>query len=291
MAALASRLALAYRPGLGIPRLDRPGQASVNSYLLIGERSVVIVDCQRTAVEARTVVAAARGTCLPVEAIVLTHEYADHIVGLDIVARAFLDAPILDGEVTRDWIVREGYGLLEMMRPVVGPAIHDRIPEPTRIMRPNQVIRLAGNDWHIDQLGPGEASGMTLLHTEAEDILIAGDLFGSRSTPWLLDGHMRDWVRQLDAAEARYGGVGTSLPGHGAAAPAGGLIREQRAYLRYIEDLVRAALADDGRLPEEALPAIRAAMDARFPDYPRVAPQPDLIDRNARALAIEIGSP
>jgi glyoxylase-like metal-dependent hydrolase (beta-lactamase superfamily II) len=287
---LAARGARAYRPGAGVEvvRLDRPGEGSVNSYLLVGQRSVAILDCQRTAVEARAVAAAARGTGLPVEAILLSHEHADHIVGLDVIARAFPDAPIMAGEGTRDWIAREGPGLVTAMRGFLGAAIPERIPVPTRILRAGEVIRLAGAEWRVDQLGPGEAGGMTVLHAEAEDILFAADLFGSRATPWLLDGHVRGWVAQLEAAQARYGGIGTALPGHGAAAPAGALIGEQLAYLRAFEGLVRAELAGAASLPEGAAARIRRATEARFPGYPRVAPQPNLIELNAEAVAREI---
>jgi glyoxylase-like metal-dependent hydrolase (beta-lactamase superfamily II) len=287
---LASHTAGAYRPGAGLEvvRLDRPGEGSVNSFLLVGERSVAILDCQRTAVEARAVVAAARGTGLPVEAIVLSHEHADHVVGLDVLARAFPDAPIMAGEATRDWIAREGGGLLGMMRSVLGAAIPERIPVPTRILRPGEAIRLAGVEWRVDQLGAGEAAGMTLLHAEAADMLFAADLFGSRATPWLLDGHTLAWIGQLEAALPRYGGVATGLPGHGAAGPAGALIGEQLAYLRAFEGLVRAELAGAAALPEGAASRIRRATEARFPGYPRVAPQPNLIELNAEALAREL---
>jgi glyoxylase-like metal-dependent hydrolase (beta-lactamase superfamily II) len=287
---LAARAASAYRPGAGLEvvRLDRPGQGSVNSFLLVGDRSVAILDCQRTAVEARAVVAAARGTGLPVEAIVLSHEHADHVVGLEVVARAFPDAPILAGEGTRDWIAREGPGLVRAMRNVFGVAIPERIPVPGRILRPGEVIRLAGVEWRVDQLGPGEAGGMTVLHAEAEDVLFAADLFGSRATPWLLDGHVRAWIAQLEAALPRYGGVGTALPGHGAAAPASALIGEQLSYLRAFETLVRAELGGGAVLPEGAAARIRHATETRFPGYPRVAPQPNLIELNAEALAREL---
>ncbi len=76
--------AQAYQPGgtLSVVKFDRPGDASVNSYILIGPRTQVILDCQRTAVEARQLVAMARGLDLPVEAIVLSHEHPDHVAAL-----------------------------------------------------------------------------------------------------------------------------------------------------------------------------------------------------------------
>ncbi|MBU8541387.1 MBL fold metallo-hydrolase [Falsiroseomonas tokyonensis] len=282
--------ARAYTPGAGleVAKYDRPGEGSVNSFLLLGPRSLVIVDCQRTAVEAAQVVAHARGTGLPVEAIFLSHEHADHVTGLEVVRRAFPEAPILAGEGTRDYIARNGAALISQMQGFFPGRVPDRLPVPTRVLRPDERITLAGAEWRVDQLGRGEASGMTLLYSEANDLLVTADLCGNRATPWLLDGHVLDWIAQLEAALPRYAGVGTALPGHGAAAPAGVLIREQLDYLRSMERAVRAELAVATPLTPEAARRIAAMMAARYPGFPRVAPMPNLVELNAAALAREI---
>lgn len=281
-----------YTPGAGleVAKYDRPGQGSVNSYLLIGPRSVVIVDRQRTSIEAAQVVAHARGIGLPVEAIVLTHEHPDHVTGLEVVRRAFPQAQLLAGDVTRDWIARNGRDLVAVMQGFFPGRVPDTIPVPTLVLRPDQRITLAGVEWRVDQLGRGEAGGMTLLSAEPNDLLVAADLFGNRATPWLLDGHALDWIAQLEQPLPRYAGVGTALPGHGAAAPAGPLISEQLDYLRAMEAAVRAELATATPLTPAAAAAerIRAAMDARSPGFPRVAAQPNLIALNAASLAREI---
>lgn len=292
LSVLALSRAQAYTPGAGleVAKYDRPGEGSVNSFLLIGPRSVVIVDCQRTSVEAAQVVAHARGTGLPVEAIFLSHEHADHVTGLEVVRQAFPDAPILAGEGTRDYIARSGRELIGMMQGFFPGRVPDTLPVPTRVLRPDERITLAGAEWRVDQLGRGEASGMTLLHSEANDLLVTADLCGNRATPWLLDGSTLDWIAQLEAVLPRYAGVRTALPGHGAAAPAGVLIREQLEYLRTMERLVRAELAIAAPLAPAAAQRVRAAMDARYQGFPRVAPMPNLIELNAAALAREIAT-
>ncbi|WP_066716003.1 MULTISPECIES: MBL fold metallo-hydrolase [Hyphomicrobiales] len=281
--------AQAYQPGgtLSVVKFDRPGDASVNSYILIGPRTQVILDCQRTAVEARQLVAMARGLDLPVEAIVLSHEHPDHVGGAQVVRDAFPDAALLASETTHAAIRRDGAAMMAEMKRFFGPVMPDAVPIPTRILRPGERLRLADVEWQVDQLGPCEAAGMTMLHAEAQGILFAADLVGNRVTPWLVDGHTTAWLGELAAARQRYASVDLALPGHGSAAPMVALIDEQRAYLESFRAEVMATIGTAKPTPE-ALSAIRSKTESRYPGYPKVAPPPDLIERNANAVAAEL---
>jgi glyoxylase-like metal-dependent hydrolase (beta-lactamase superfamily II) len=284
--------ARAYRPGAGleIARFDRPGESSVNSYILIGPRSIVILDGQRTAVEARSVAALARGLGLPVEAIVLSHDHPDHFGGLKLIADAFPQAPILASEATRDSVARIGQPVLAQMRGMFGDAMPASVPLPNRILRHNERLSLAGTEWVVDIVGPCEsATGMTMLYSEAENVLFAADLFGNSVTPWLVDGTTRAWIAELERAAIRYQGVQTALPGHGAAAAAAPLITAELNYLRSFHALVRQEV-QAGVLNDAGRARIRAAVEARYPIAPKVAPPPRLIEMNADAVAREIGN-
>lgn len=278
-------------PDFEVARYDRPGEGAVNSYILVGPSSVAILDCQRTRVEARHVVALARGTGLPVEAIFLSHEHPDHIGGLEVVAGAFPDAPIVSSRVTRDWIADNREGLVPFLKSVLGPAAPDTVPIPTRTVEPGETLTLAGVPFVVDQIGPCEATGMTLLHAPERDLLFAADLFDNRFTPWLVDGHTAAWMAELERAIPRYAGVGTAIVGHGAAGPAGPMMRDTLAYLRTFRELVAAeigAIAADATVGAEGRARIRAALAARYPGYPQVVPLPTLLDMNIDAVAREL---
>jgi glyoxylase-like metal-dependent hydrolase (beta-lactamase superfamily II) len=273
---------------LDIARFDRPGEGAVNSYILAGERSCVILDCQRTRIEARHVVSLARGTGLPVEAIFISHEHPDHIAGLETVAGAFPDAPILASETTRDWIAANRAQLIPILRSVLGPAAPDSVPLPTRVVRPGETLNLAGSEWRVDQIGPCEAAGMTLLHNERQDVLFAADLFDNRFTPWLVDGTTGAWVAEIERNLGRYGDVGTALVGHGSAGPARPMMQDTLAYLRFFREAVRRELPPTGDVPAAGRARIRAALAERFPGYPQVVPLPTLLDMNVDAVAREL---
>lgn len=281
-----------YRPGQGLEvvKVDRPGDSSVNSYLLVGPRSIVIVDGQRTAVEARQVAAMARGLGLPVEAILLSHDHPDHFGGLKIIADAFPQAPILASEPTRDSLARIAAPTLAAMRGMFGDAMPDSVPMPNRILRHGESLSLAGTEWVVDLTAPCEsANGMTMLYSEANSLLFAGDLFGNSVTPWLVDGTTRSWIAELEKAATRYQSVRTALPGHGAAAPAAPLIAAEQSYLREFHALVRQE-TQAGPLTDAARARIRATVEARYPAAPKVAPPPNLIGMNADAVARELAS-
>lgn len=286
---LMARRVAAYAPGSGldIVQINRPGDASVNSYILEGRDSLVLIDGQRTGVEARQVTALARGLRKPVEAIVVSHEHPDHFGGLPVLADAFPEAPILASQVTADALARTAAPTLAFMTARFGSAMPATVPTPTRIVAGGDRLRLAGLDWAVNQLGPCEAGGMTLLHQPESGVLFAADLVGNQVTPWLVDGHSGAWVEELRAARARYADVPTCLPGHGAAAPAAALIDAQGDYLTFFRDLVQQA-ARGGTLTDSLRADIRAATEARYPGHPLVAPSPDLIEMNADAVAAEL---
>ncbi|MFM9974740.1 MAG: MBL fold metallo-hydrolase [Beijerinckiaceae bacterium] len=273
--------------GLDIIQINRPGEGAVNSYIFAGADSIAIIDGQRTGIEARQVVALARGLGKPVDAIVLSHEHPDHFGGLQVLAEAFPQTPILASETTTRFLAESGANTLAFMKTLFGAAMPDTVPKPTRLVAHGDRVGLAGLDWTVDQRGRCEALGMTMLHQAERSILFAADLVGNRVTPWLVDKSTGSWLTELGTAKARYADIATCLPGHGAAAPALALFDEEMSYLTFFRELVRSEMRG-GPLSDDAKGRVRAATLARFPGYPAVAPAPDLIGLNAEAIASEL---
>ena len=133
----------------------------------------------------------------------ITHEHIDHAGGLDLIAKAFPDAPILASAVTRDTIAQEKGALIPVMKRIFGADFPDDVPLPNRMVTHGETLQLAGRAWIVDQLGPCEAKGITMLRSEGGEVLIAADLAGNRMTPWLVDGTTRPWAREFTASRAR----------------------------------------------------------------------------------------
>ncbi len=289
LSALSAGRVSAYAPGTGLDiiQINRPGDAAVNSYIVEGRASLVLIDGQRTGVEARQVAAMAKGLGKPVEAIFLSHEHPDHFGGLQVLVDAFPEAPLLASETTLTALEQIAESTLAFMTSRFGAAMPASVPMPTRIVGHGERLSLAGLDWIVDQRGPCEAGGMTMLFQPDNNVLFAADLVGNAVTPWLVDGHTGDWLAELAIARSRYAGVATCLPGHGAAAPAATLIAAQEVYLEFFRNQVKAETTS-GTLTDAARARIVVATTARFPGHPLVAPSPDLIVLNADAVAAEL---
>jgi glyoxylase-like metal-dependent hydrolase (beta-lactamase superfamily II) len=277
-------------PGLQVQRHHQPGAGSVNSWILLGPGSVTVIDTQRALPEARALVAQVRKLGQPLQAVVVTHEHPDHLGGLDELVTAFPTAAVWGSAATTRFIAENGPGMVQMMRNQAGfgDRFAARIPLPKRLLKDGDTVQLAGTPFKVQQLAEGESSSMSLLVSAERRIAFIADLAGNGMTPWLGDSHVRAWIAQLEAAQGRLDGY-TVYPGHGAAGPAAQVLGGQLSYLKFFVQTVRAEVQRSGfPLSASARARIRTATETAYPGYLPVAPDPNLIDANADALATEL---
>ncbi|NTU82698.1 MAG: MBL fold metallo-hydrolase, partial [Chloroflexales bacterium] len=147
----------------------------VNCYLVREGDSLTLID---TAIpgSARAILAAARGLGAPIARIVLTHAHADHLGGLDALARLLPGAEVLAS--ARDARFMAGERSLdpgEPQAPLRG-SYQTVAARPTRLLADGERV---GSLLVVDS--PGHTPGHLALLDTRDGSLIAGDAFQTRA--------------------------------------------------------------------------------------------------------------
>jgi glyoxylase-like metal-dependent hydrolase (beta-lactamase superfamily II) len=188
-----------------------------NTGVIIGDKSVMVIDTQATPVMAQDVIRRIRGlTDKPIRYIVLSHYHAVRVLG----ASAYGAENIIASQDTYDLIAERGEADMrsEIERfPRLFRAA-ESVPGltwPTITFRGEMTVWLGGLEVKILQLGRGHTKGDTVVWLPRERILFSGDLVEFGATPYTGDAYLTDWPRTLDQVSAL--NPEKLVPGRGAA--------------------------------------------------------------------------
>lgn len=260
------------------------GAFMVNSFLLEGEDSVVIIDAQFLVSSARELREQLRAIGKPLAALVVTHPHPDHYNGAATLLDGLGDIPILATEATNSGIRATAEEKRAFWTPSYGADYPQIFRYPNRIIRSGETIAFGDVVLTIEDIGPGESTNNVVIYGSEGSELFASDLLYSGCHPWLAEGRSALWLEQLDEVERRFRDATRVHAGHGASGDLR-LIDMQRAYIEGFRAAVQlrmdgAALAEGGKV------SIHEEVVRRYRGYPLEF----LIDFNTDAMVQEIAA-
>jgi glyoxylase-like metal-dependent hydrolase (beta-lactamase superfamily II) len=241
-----------------------------NSGVIIGDRSVMVVEAQATPRLARKVIDCIRQvTDKPISHLVLTHYHAVRVLG----AQAFGAPQVIMSEKARAMVVERGqedwdseFG--RFPRLFQG---HEEIPGltwPTTTFNDRMSVYLGNRRVDLMQPGRAHTAGDAVVFVPDANVMFTGDIVEYHSACYCGDGHFRDWPGTLEAI--RHWDLDAIAPGRGDALVGRDMVN---AALDNTADFVTstyravARVALRGGSLREAMAACRAACDPKFGDY------------------------
>lgn len=207
----------------------------VNTGIVVGNDAVLVVDTLTSAKEAEGFAADIRKiTDKPVRYVVNTHCHLDHILGNSYFADR--GARIIGHVKCRDAVIAGGDKILENPAAFGLPA---DFWEGTRVVSPDtaferaMVIDLGGITVNLIHTGfASHSPGSIIVHIPSQDVLFAGDILFTDFHPYMGDGDLPGWEKNLDFIHAM--NVGHIIPGHGPLS-SNKDIEDLKAYLPFFD--------------------------------------------------------
>jgi glyoxylase-like metal-dependent hydrolase (beta-lactamase superfamily II) len=262
-----------------------PDAFFVNSFIVEGESSIILVDTQFVLSEARSVASKIAALEKPLAAILITHPHPDHYNGIVSILEKHPGTHVHATTATIDGIRATAEPKRAYWTPIVGSNYPQTFAIPDVIMRDGEHLSIDGIELIVNDFGPAECSDNIAIEMPQIEAVIVSDLVYNRVHPWLAEGRSELWLAALDNAKRRFGSAKTLYAGHGAAGSTS-IIDEQVAYINAVRDMVAKALKEDPGLSDASKAAIRQTVRAAYKNWPLEM----IIDMNTASLASEARS-
>jgi cyclase len=247
-----------------------------NSGVLLGHRSVLLIDTASTQARARALRAAVAAlTPLPVRTLVNTHHHGDHTYGNFV----FPEATIVAHDLARGEILAAGLQL-KLIWPDVDWGDIEIVPPDVTFAR--QLTLYAGElEVQLIYAGPAHTTNDVVAWIPERGVVFAGDLVFNGGTPFCLMGSVAGTLEAIGMLRAL--GATAVVSGHGGVAGPE-VFDVNAAYLRWIQETATKALA-------AGLSPLEAARETDLGDFAGLLDPERIVGNLHRAYAEKQGAP
>ena len=184
-----------------------------NSVIIEGTHEVMLVDAQLTKINAERVLQEIRETKKPLSIIYITHEHADHFLGLEIFREAYPGVRIIANSAVTDRINKVYQEKVDKWQKILGSGATSRVVAISKFDA--NFIEFEGSKIEILKDVQGDTDENTMLWIPEQRILIAGDVLfnGMHVYTAETDSKAREkWLNSLNKIRTLKPSV--VIPGH-----------------------------------------------------------------------------
>jgi len=229
-----------------------------NSVIIEGTHEVMLVDAQLTKTNAGKVLQAIKATNKPLSIIYITHEHADHFLGLEVFKEAYPRVRILANSNVVDRINKVYAQKIDKWKAILGSDAASHVVAISKY--DDNFIRFEHTKIEVLKNLQGDTDANTMLWLPGQKTLIAGDVLFNDLHVYTAETDMSARKRWLDSLQRiRDLSPAAVIPGHskvGAPVDATSAVDFTENYLLIFEEELKKA-----RTPDDLV----KAMKERFP--------------------------
>jgi glyoxylase-like metal-dependent hydrolase (beta-lactamase superfamily II) len=229
-----------------------------NSVMIEGAHEVMLVDAQLTKTGAERVLQEIKETKKPLSIIYITHEHADHFLGLEVLKEAYPRVRIIANSAVVDRINKVYQDKIDKWKKILGTGATSHVVAIEKL--DSSFIKFENSKIEVLKNIQGDTDENTMLWISGQRILIAGDVVFNNMHVYTAetDSKAREkWLNSLNQIRELKPSV--VIPGHskvGAPLDASAAVDFTENYLLVFEEELNKAKDPDGLIN---------AMKERFP--------------------------
>ena len=185
----------------------------VNSVIIEGTSEVMLVDAQLTKTSAEKVLQEIKQTKKPLSIIYITHEHADHFLGLEVFKEAYPGVRIIANSAVTDRINKVYQEKVDKWKKILGSGAASRVVAIEKF--DGDLIEFESSRIEVLRDVQGDTDENTMLWIPGQRILIAGDVLFNNMHVYTAetDGKAREkWLNSLNKIRTLKPSV--VIPGH-----------------------------------------------------------------------------